>query len=163
MDRNAAKISPSQSPDPTAVDTPTPRADVAPMGGPSLMCAFVAEVADGFPRSVTLGGRTVAVSGVIQAVPGLAGRFRTDDAVAVAESDHGLMVYGAVQFPDTPASSQMAVGDEHLVVDARGITLKGEQATVELLHDGKIRISARRILTVSKGPTTIKGSVIELN
>lgn len=130
---------------------------------PPFLCAVVTETDDGFPCSVACAERSLAVAGVIQAFPGVAARYQRGDTVLVAETDRGVMVYGAAQMRGAPAQARLDTADERIVIDAKGITLKGEKATVELLDDGRIRISSQHLLTISRGPTTIKGSTIELN
>ena len=129
----------------------------------SLVSALVLETDNGFPCSIAIGKRTVAVAGVIQPFPGVAAHYQVGDTVMIADTDHGVMVYGAAQLRNAPAAARVAVADERVVIDARGIKLQSENATVELLNDGKIRITSQRLLAVSKGPTTVKGSIIELN
>lgn len=125
----------------------------------------ITEARDGVPTAVEVDGQILAVAGMVTPGPGVHLRFHTGAPVLVAHTEAGVLIQGAVQLADESARVEIGLDEnERLVIHAKsGIVLKSDEATIEVLEDGKIRVSGNRIFSVSKGPMTLRGKVIELN
>ncbi len=123
--------------------------------------AIVVSAKDGCAETVDCAdGVRLPVRGHLASVD----RLSEGDEVLISRRGDSVLILGRLRRPGEAAQAKITESDGVVRLDAvKSLKLTCGNSTVELTHDGYIRVDGRRIYGFAKGQLLLQGATIELN